>query len=114
MRSCVACRTARDKRDLLRIVRTPDGRVTIDATGRLPGRGAYVCRDGSCRATALAKGTIARALGVPVPAELRAALEAGSDAARAIDGPGTRTTGTAAHAPTETMLKDEGGARGEE
>ena len=47
-RSCIACRTARPKRDLLRVVRAPDGQVAIDPTGRAPGRGAYLCRDASC------------------------------------------------------------------
>ena len=52
-RSCVACRTARAKRELVRIVRTPDGELKIDETGRLAGRGAYLCRDAACWTTAL-------------------------------------------------------------
>jgi hypothetical protein len=59
---------------LLRIVRTPDGRVEIDATGRKPGRGAYVCDKAECRTAALDKGSLQRALEVPIPAELRAEL----------------------------------------
>jgi uncharacterized protein len=59
---------------LLRIVRTPDGRVEIDATGRKPGRGAYVCDKAECRSAALDKGSLQRALEVPIPAELRAVL----------------------------------------
>jgi predicted RNA-binding protein YlxR (DUF448 family) len=46
-RSCVICRSRRDKSDLLRIVRTPDGRVEFDETGKANGRGAYVCADES-------------------------------------------------------------------
>jgi predicted RNA-binding protein YlxR (DUF448 family) len=74
----VACRTSRDKRELVRIVRTPDRRVVLDATGRLAGRGAYLCADGSCWRVALDKNILTRALEMPVPDELRAHLEAGA------------------------------------
>jgi uncharacterized protein len=52
-RTCVACRTIGGKRGLLRIVRTPEGKVILDTTGRLPGRGAYLCREASCLSTAI-------------------------------------------------------------
>ncbi|HEV8546795.1 MAG TPA: YlxR family protein [Candidatus Limnocylindrales bacterium] len=77
-RSCVACRTARPKRELVRVVRTPDGRVTIDETGRAAGRGAYLCRDAGCWTTGLERGALGRALETPLPAELREALQAGA------------------------------------
>ena len=48
MRMCVACRTMRPKKELVRIVRTPEGEVLADTTGRMNGRGAYVCRDPEC------------------------------------------------------------------
>lgn len=76
-RTCVACRTTRDKRDLMRVVRAPDGSVFIDAGGRASGRGAYLCADGSCWATALKKSSIERALSVRLPADIRARLEQG-------------------------------------
>jgi len=66
----VACRTVRDKRELLRIVRAPDGTVRADATGRAAGRGAYVCRDRACITNAIARGALSRALEIPVPAGL--------------------------------------------
>ena len=44
-RSCVSCRTVRDKSDLLRVVVTPEGEVVYDPTGKLAGRGAYLCPD---------------------------------------------------------------------
>lgn len=47
-RTCIACRTTRGKRELIRIVRTPDNRVQADATGKLAGRGAYLCRQREC------------------------------------------------------------------
>ncbi|MFL5779464.1 MAG: RNase P modulator RnpM [Chloroflexota bacterium] len=85
-RSCVACRTVRAKRELDRIVRTPEGDVRLDPSGRLPGRGAYVCRDAACREKALARGGLARALGVTVPADLGAALEPAPDSMLTIEG----------------------------
>jgi predicted RNA-binding protein YlxR (DUF448 family) len=66
----VACRTPRQKRDLLRVVRTPGGAIVLDATGRAPGRGAYVCADAACQEAAMTKGALRRALAVPIPAEL--------------------------------------------
>jgi predicted RNA-binding protein YlxR (DUF448 family) len=75
---CVACRTVRPKREFVRIVRTPDRRMAIDATGRLAGRGAYLCADGSCWRTALAKNHLTRALEVPLSDDVRAHLESGA------------------------------------
>jgi uncharacterized protein len=77
-RTCVACRTTRDKRDLLRVVRAPDGSVSFDASGKAAGRGAYLCADGSCWSVALKKSSIERALSAPLPAEVRGQLEQGS------------------------------------
>ena len=74
----MACRTVRPKRDLVRIVRTSDGRVIIDPTGRLPGRGAYVCDQDSCRTQAIDKGALGRALKTSLPTGLRATLAAGA------------------------------------
>jgi uncharacterized protein len=75
LRTCIACRTERQKRDLVRIVRSPDGSVALDLTGRAHGRGAYLCADGSCWSTALKKGSIQRALSAPLPADLQARLQ---------------------------------------
>jgi predicted RNA-binding protein YlxR (DUF448 family) len=66
---------------LIRIVRTPEGTVVVDPTGRLSGRGAYLCADGSCWAAALKKSSIERALDVPLPPELRSRIEQGELAA---------------------------------
>ena len=73
-RTCVACRTVRPKRELLRIVRTASGDVILDETGRAAGRGAYVCRTGDCLDKALTKGALSRALKTPLPQETREAL----------------------------------------
>jgi predicted RNA-binding protein YlxR (DUF448 family) len=90
-------------------VRRPDGGLALDETGRLAGRGAYLCRDGSCWRTALTRGAIQRALGVPLPADLRAALEAGAAAAEAGAAAAVRTTTVNA-----TTTSNEGGAGGQE
>lgn len=80
VRTCVACKTERQKRELVRIVRMPDGTVSMDVTGRANGRGAYICADGSCWAVAIKKKAIERALSAPLPPELRALLERGPTA----------------------------------
>jgi predicted RNA-binding protein YlxR (DUF448 family) len=54
-RSCVSCRTVRDKSDLLRIVMTPEGEVMFDPTGKLSGRGAYLCPREECITAELKK-----------------------------------------------------------
>ena len=54
-RSCVSCRTVRDKNDLLRVVVTPEGDVVYDPTGKLAGRGAYLCRNEACITAELKK-----------------------------------------------------------
>ena len=47
-RMCVGCQEMKNKRDLLRVVRTPEGEVLIDKTSKKSGRGAYVCTDEAC------------------------------------------------------------------
>lgn len=58
-------------------MRRPDGVVSIDPTGRLAGRGAYLCADGACWTLALRKRALERALDASLPAELREQLAAG-------------------------------------
>ena len=64
LRTCVACRTTGAKRGLVRIVRTPQGNVEVDATGKAAGRGAYLCHRRQCWQEALKKDALARALRV--------------------------------------------------
>ena len=52
-RTCLGCRTAKNKNELIRIVRTPEGEVKLDLTGKANGRGAYLCRDPECLKKAL-------------------------------------------------------------
>lgn len=75
-RTCVACREIREKRELIRVVRTPVGEVIIDPTGKANGRGAYVCRDSKCWDDGLQKGRLAQALDVTLAKEEITALRA--------------------------------------
>ena len=68
-RTCVACRTARSKRELVRVVRSPEGTVLVDESGKRSGRGAYLCRQQVCWESALSQRKLDRALKVTVPAE---------------------------------------------
>jgi hypothetical protein len=70
IRTCVACRSSDEKKELLRLVRTAAGEVAIDPTGKKPGRGAYVCRSAECIAVAVKKKRFERALRTVVPAKL--------------------------------------------
>lgn len=67
-RTCVACRTTEAKRGLVRVVRTQEGRVELDPTGKKNGRGAYVHEQAACWDEALKKDRLGRALKVSVPA----------------------------------------------
>jgi predicted RNA-binding protein YlxR (DUF448 family) len=73
-RTCIGCRAVRSKRDLLRVVRIPDGTVEIDSTGRRPGRGAYLCQHKSCWEKALKRRSLDRALKTTLDSHTRAAL----------------------------------------
>lgn len=61
-RTCVGCNTATNKRELVRIVRTPEGSVIADPTGKQSGRGAYVHQQADCWQAALKKGRLERSL----------------------------------------------------
>jgi len=75
-RTCISCRQARPKRELIRVVRTPGGHVELDATGKKSGRGAYLCARRSCWGPALERGGLEREFKVTLLEEDRAALEA--------------------------------------
>jgi predicted RNA-binding protein YlxR (DUF448 family) len=76
-RTCVACRTEREKGELVRIVRIQGGEVRLDPTGKASGRGAYLCADPACWSKALKTRAIQRALDVTSAAGLSALLSAG-------------------------------------
>ncbi|MBQ7455677.1 MAG: YlxR family protein [Clostridia bacterium] len=74
MRMCVGCREMKPKRELLRVVRSPEGEISFDLTGRKPGRGAYVCRSAACFDLAVRKKQLERAFSAPVSEEVRQGL----------------------------------------
>jgi predicted RNA-binding protein YlxR (DUF448 family) len=75
-RTCVACRTTGAKRGLVRVVRSAEGRVEVDETGKKPGRGAYLCRTRECWEKALKGKVLEYALKTAITAEDKAALQA--------------------------------------
>lgn len=79
LRSCIACRQKRSKRELIRVVRTPEGRIEVDPKGKRSGRGAYLCYDPECWDAALERGSLGRALKCAVDAETVAALRAAAE-----------------------------------
>ena len=62
IRTCIACRKSAGKHELCRVVRTPGGAVELDASGKAPGRGAYVCYDGDCFSNACKRRLFAQRL----------------------------------------------------
>ncbi len=76
LRTCVACKETKAKRELLRIVRTPEGHVVIDAMGKKSGRGAYLCARLSCWEVALKKKRLEQEFELAIPEEDRTALDA--------------------------------------
>ena len=76
MRMCVGCREMKPKRELLRVVRSPEGEISFDMTGRKPGRGAYVCRSEECLTRAVRQKQLERAFSAPVSEEVREHLAA--------------------------------------
>ena len=85
MRQCLGCREMKPKKELIRIVRAPDGgAITLDFRGKAPGRGAYVCPDAQCLKKAIRSKALERAFDTAIPQDVYDALEkrmeAGDDA----------------------------------
>lgn len=74
-RQCLGCSAHKPKKELLRVVRTPEGEIVLDFTGKKSGRGAYICRDVSCLKKARRSKRIDRALSVTVPDEVYDRME---------------------------------------
>lgn len=74
-RKCVGCGESKDKRELIRVVRTPEGDVCLDATGKKSGRGAYICHSLSCFKKARKSKRIETSLSVQIPEEIYEKLE---------------------------------------
>lgn len=75
MRQCVGCREMKEKRVLIRVVKSPEGEVSLDFKGKKPGRGAYLCPDPVCLARARKSRALERAFSAALPAEVYEALE---------------------------------------
>ena len=76
MRQCLGCREMKPKMELIRVVRSPEGAVSLDFKGKLPGRGAYVCPNSVCLAKARKSRALERAFSAQMPDEVWTALEA--------------------------------------
>ena len=74
MRMCVGCREMKPKKELLRAVRSPEGEISFDLTGRKPGRGAYVCHSSECLLRAIKQKQLERTFSAPISDEVRDAL----------------------------------------
>ena len=74
-RQCMGCRERKEKRELIRVVRAPDGGVSLDFRGKAPGRGAYICPDMACLKKAIRSKALDRSLEVAIPEEIYARLE---------------------------------------
>lgn len=70
MRQCLGCREQKPKKELIRVVRAPEGGLSLDFRGKAPGRGAYICPRPDCLQKALKSRAISRALGCELPEEL--------------------------------------------
>ena len=76
VRQCLGCREHKPKPELIRVVRSPEGDVSLDFGGKKPGRGAYVCRDVACLKKARKSRALERAFETAIPPEVYDAMEA--------------------------------------
>ena len=70
IRQSIGCRSQKPKNELIRVVRSPQGDVSLDFRGKAPGRGAYLCRDPQCLKKAVKSRALERALSVAIPQEV--------------------------------------------
>ena len=74
-RQCLGCNEHKPKKELLRVVRTPEGEITLDFTGKKSGRGAYICYDVKCLKKARKSKRIDKSLEVEIPEEIYDKME---------------------------------------
>ena len=70
MRQCLGCREMKPKRELIRVVRSPQGEISLDFKGKAQGRGAYVCPDPECLKKAVRSRALEKALETGIPQEI--------------------------------------------
>ncbi len=75
VRQCVGCREMKSKKELIRVIRTPEEEVLLDAAGRKNGRGAYLCPDPECLRKAIRSKGLERSLKIAIPQEIYEKLE---------------------------------------
>ena len=75
MRMCTGCSEMKPKKELVRIVKNKEGKVSIDSTGKADGRGAYICRSAECYAKALKAKRFEKAFGVKIPDDVSLAIQ---------------------------------------
>ncbi len=81
-RQCMGCRERKEKREMIRVVRTTEGDVRLDFSGKLNGRGAYICPNPECLKKARKSKALDRSLEVPIPEEVYERLEHEMEASR--------------------------------
>ena len=69
MRQCLGCREAKPKKELIRVVRSPEGQISLDFKGKASGRGAYICHDPQCLKKAIKSKALERAFSTQIPPE---------------------------------------------
>ena len=74
-RQCMGCRERKPKKELIRVVRGPDGTVSLDFSGKAPGRGAYICPSPECLQKAIKSKSLDRSLEVTIPEEVYTRLQ---------------------------------------
>ena len=70
MRQCLGCREAKPKKELIRVVRSPEGQISLDFKGKASGRGAYICHDPQCLKKAIKSKALERAFYTQIPPEI--------------------------------------------
>ena len=75
MRQCLGCREMKPKKELIRVVRSPDGEISLDFKGKASGRGAYICPDSACLKKAVKAKALEKAFSMSIPPEINDKLQ---------------------------------------
>ncbi|MDO4170717.1 MAG: YlxR family protein [Lachnospiraceae bacterium] len=75
MRQCVGCHNMVSKKEMIRIIKTSEGEIMLDATGKKNGRGAYICKSAECLQKAIKNRSLERSLKVNIPSEIYDSLK---------------------------------------
>ena len=75
MRKCVGCGEMKEKKEMIRVIKTPEGEILLDKTGKANGRGAYICNDSACFAKAVKNKGLERSLKSHIPSDVTLRME---------------------------------------